>query len=170
MTLNNMIILIGDETPNKVSLLEQLRTDCNLFIPRRVTTNSDFDAYPSIYEVIGEDDVSKYINDGAVRSMAYQDSHLSFNISPEIGTSIAKLYNGDIPAIVLNADTKELGYYLKMYPTATILGYTETLEDMELFKKLSLDTITIEDIINNIAFTKLLSYIKPNDNTKTKSI
>ena len=57
-----------------------------------------------------------------------------------------------------------------MYPTATILGYTETLEDMELFKKLSLDTITIEDIINNIAFTKLLSYIKPNDNTKTKSI
>ena len=166
MSLDKMIILIGEESPSKISLLEQLRSDYNLYIPKRITTNSEYDAYPSLYQVVSEENISSYFDQGIVKSIAYSNKGISFNTSNEIGKGIAELYNGNIPGMVLNVDTTELGYYLKMYPTASILGYATEMEEMEPFKEILPDIITKE----KEGITKILSYLNARDNNKNYRI
>ena len=170
MSLEKMIIIIGEESPSKIALLEQLQTDYNMYIPRRFTTNSEYDVYPSLYQVVDQNEVAEYINKGNIKSIGYTKNGLAFNISKEIGQGIADLYNGEVPGIILNADTTELGYYVKMYPSASILGYADDYEDLDQFKEILPDIITKEDVDTAKAISKVMSYITTQDNHKTMTI
>jgi hypothetical protein len=166
MLLDKMVIILGEETPNKISLLEQLQENYNIYIPKRVTTDKKLATAPSLYSVSSISRVGELVEKDEVRSISYNNKDISFNISSKIGKGIADLFNGFIDGIVINADIKELGYYLKMYPSANAVGYFSQIEDANKFGSILPTYITDEEINNGIALSKISSLILKEDSDK----
>ena len=117
MTRKRIILLIGEESNQKLELLQQLQSKYNVLIPKRTTNNKELSGYSSLYQY------NENINLGDLKSYERTKNCVSGLYSNTLAEAWANLYNGNGMAIIANIGLNELAYYQSHFKDAPVVGY-----------------------------------------------
>lgn len=121
MTQKKVILLIGTENTDKISILNKIESNNHLIIPPRFTNDPDLIS-SSLYVFRNEASMKELYNQKQIKSIGFTPNGKSALASNFLSQAFAQLYNGKGEALIINIAPMEFVYYQKHYPQAIIIG------------------------------------------------